>query len=134
MKIAIFVHCFFPDHFYGTETYTLNLAKNLRELGHDAIVISAVFAGEQKNDNLISCYEYDGIPVHVIDKNYIPNIRIKDTYYQQENFSVLKQLLIDIKPDIVHVTHLINHTAVLLEATHSLDIPTVATFTDFYGL
>ena len=22
-KVALFVHCFFPDHFYGTETYTL---------------------------------------------------------------------------------------------------------------
>lgn len=48
MKIAIFVHCYFPDHFYGTETYTLNLAKQLQIKGHEPIVISAIFQGEAK--------------------------------------------------------------------------------------
>jgi glycosyltransferase involved in cell wall biosynthesis len=33
----------------------------------------------------------------------------------------------------VHVTHLINHTAVLLEEVQDLGIPIVATFTDFFG-
>ena len=27
MRVVFFVHCFFPSHFYGTETYTLELAK-----------------------------------------------------------------------------------------------------------
>jgi glycosyltransferase involved in cell wall biosynthesis len=133
MKVAIFVHCFFPNHFYGTETYTLDLAKNLRELGHEPIVVSAVFPGEPKNDNLITYSEYNDIPVYTIDKNYIPHTRIKDTYYQQENCLVLQKLLVDIRPDIIHVTHLINHTAALLEIADSLSIPIVATFTDFYG-
>jgi hypothetical protein len=35
MKVALFVHCFFPEHFYGTETYTYELARNLKALGHE---------------------------------------------------------------------------------------------------
>lgn len=133
MNIALFVHCFFPDHFYGTETYTLGVAKNLKEMGHEPVVVSAVFPGEPKKNTAVSSYEYDGIPVLCIDKNYLPNTRVKDTYYQPENRALLKDILLEINPDIVHVTHLINHTSVLLETTEELGITTVATLTDFFG-
>jgi glycosyltransferase involved in cell wall biosynthesis len=133
MRVAIFVHCFFPEHFYGTETYTLDLARSLRALGHDAVVVSAVFPGERERSSLVTQYEYQGIPVLCIDKNKLPNRRVKDTYYQPEMAEVLEQVLRDIRPDIVHVTHLINHTAALLEVTAKLRLPTVATFTDFFG-
>ncbi|MBN3906211.1 MAG: glycosyltransferase family 4 protein [Nostoc sp. NMS1] len=133
MKVAIFVHCFFPEHFYGTETYTLDLAINLQKLGHEPIVVSARFPGEPKTDSVVTYYEYEGLPVYCIDKNYIPNTRIKDTYYQPEIRKILREILVDIQPDIVHVTHLINHTAILLEVINELQISTVATLTDFYG-
>jgi glycosyltransferase involved in cell wall biosynthesis len=133
MKIAIFVHCFFPGHFYGTETYTLELATNLRSMGHEPIVVSAIFPGEPKADKAITYYEYNEIPVYCIDKNSFPDTRVKDTYYQPLMHDLIKGLLLDIKPDLLHVTHLINHTAVLLEVAKELDIPIVATLTDFFG-
>lgn len=133
MKIAIFVHCFFPGHFYGTETYTLDLAKNYRAMGVDVHVVTAIFAGEPPAKELITHYEYHGIPVTCIDKNRLPNTRVKDTYYQPDMRPVLEQVLRDIQPDVVHVTHLINHTAALLEVTRTLGIPSYATFTDFFG-
>lgn len=133
MRIALVVHCFFPDHFYGTETYTLDLARNLRQMGHDAIVVSAIFPGEPAKPEVVSYYEYDGIPVYCIDKNHCPPTRVKDIYYQPEMRGLLRDLLVKIRPDIVHVTHLINHTAVLLEVTHELSLPTIATLTDFFG-
>lgn len=133
MKVVFFVHCFFPDHFYGTETYTLELAKNYQSAGHEVTVVTAVFQGEASTGNLISRYEYQGIPVVCIDKNVMPHSRVKETYYQPEMRDVLAKVLRDISPDIIHVTHLINHTAALLEATHAIGIPTYATFTDFFG-
>ncbi|MBN2986714.1 glycosyltransferase [Pseudomonas lactucae] len=133
MKIVFFVHCFFPDHFYGTETYTLELAKNYAAWGHDVTVVSAIFQGEPATENLLSHFEYEGIKVICVDKNKVPHSRIKETYYQPEMREILKSLLSELKPDVVHVTHLINHTSVLLEATSALGIPTYATFTDFFG-
>ena len=133
MKVALFVHCFFPTHFYGTETYTLELARNLLELGHEPVVVSAIFPGESPAHELVSYYEYQGIPVYCFDKNKLPNTRVKDTYYQPEMRAVHKELLLKMRPDIVHVTHLINHTAVLLETASELKMPTVATMTDFFG-
>ncbi len=133
MKVALFVHCFYPSHIYGTETYTLELARNLQRLGHEPVVVSAIFAGEPAQPSVVQRYVHEGIPVVSIDKNALPNTRVKDTYYQPEMAEVLGGILDDLRPDLVHVTHLINHTAVLLEAVHARQFPLVATFTDFFG-
>jgi glycosyltransferase involved in cell wall biosynthesis len=133
MKIALFVHCFFPSHFYGTETYTLELAKNYQRVGHQVTVVTATFQGEPSLGDLLSTYEFQEIPVVCIDKNKLPHARVKETYYQPEMRDVLTQVLKQLNPDIVHVTHLINHTAALLEVTQALGIATYATFTDFFG-
>ena len=134
MKIVLFVHCFFPESFYGTETYTLELAQNLRALGHDATVVSAVFSGRNARTALISRYKYAGIPVVTIDKNYLPHRNFRETYYQATLRPVLEGLLDELRPDLVHVTHLANHTAVLLDLLADRNLPSVATLTDFYGI
>jgi glycosyltransferase involved in cell wall biosynthesis len=133
VRVALYVHCFFPAHFYGTETYTLELARQYRALGIDAQVVTAIFAGEPRAAELVTRYEYQGIPVTCIDRNHLPHARVKETYYQPELAGVHERVLRDLAPDAVHVTHLINHTASLLEVTAALGIPTYATFTDFFG-
>lgn len=133
MKIAIFVHCFFPEHFYGTETYTLSIATNLLRLGHSVTVVAGTFYGEPTRGEALSSYVYDGVEVLVIDKNFFPNRRVRDTYEQPEMSTVLRSVLTRLQPDVIHVTHLINHTAVLLDLAHKMHIPTVATLTDFFG-
>ena len=134
MKIVLYVHYFFPDHYHGTETYSLALAKSLQALGHEPMVVSCIPRGEKKADALITHYNYQGIPVHCIDKNYITHSSLRETYFQPQMRQVHKNLLQELRPDIVHITHLINHTASLLDAIQDLAIPAVATFTDFFGL
>lgn len=133
MRVAFFVHCFFPAHFYGTETYTLELAKHYQAMGVDVHIVTALFPGEVAANELVTHYEFQGLPVTCIDKNRLPHTRVRDTYYQEGMRPVLEKVLRRIRPDVVHVTHLINHTAALLEVTQALGIPTYATFTDFFG-
>lgn len=133
MRVAFFVHCFFPSHYFGTETYTLELAKYYRELGVDVHVVTAIFPGEPAAADFVTHYEFQGIPVTCIDKNRLPNTRVKDTYYQPDMRPILTQVLREIRPDVVHVTHLVNHTAALLEVVQELAIPTFASCTDFFG-
>ncbi len=133
MKIVYFVHCFFPEHFYGSETYTLNVAQYMQNAGHDVHIVTARFPGEAKQQTWRKDYQYESLNVISFDKNIFPNTRIKDTYYQEEMRNPLRELLSELQPDIIHVVHLINHTAVLLEVCKSLHIPVVATFTDFFG-
>jgi len=133
MRVAFFVHCFFPAHYFGTETYTLELARHYREMGVDARVVTAIFPGEPPAPDLVTHYDFEGIPVTCIDKNRLPNTRVKDTYYQPDMRPILTQVLREIRPDVVHVTHLVNHTAALLEVVRELGIPTFASCTDFFG-
>jgi len=133
MKVALFVHCFFPEHFYGTETYTLELARNLQALGHDVTVVTAVFPGEPRHPALVTRYVHDGVPVVAFDKNHLPHRSVRETYWHEDMRAPLRAVLRELDCDVVHVTHLINHTAVLVEEAKALGLPVVATLTDFFG-
>ena len=134
MRLALFVHCYFPEHFYGTEAYTRALAREFQALGHEPTVVTAVFAGERRQGQLIEAYEVDGIPVVRIDRNVYPNQRIRDTFDFPYLRFVFERVLRKLKPDVVHIAHLINHTSALFDVTRVLGIPTFATLTDFFGL
>lgn len=133
MKIALFVHCFFPDHFYGTETYTLQVAKSLRARGYEVVVVAGVFQGEPRNGAMLTRYVYDGLPVIAFDKNFLPHQNVFETYWQENARPILRKILDELRPDLVHVTHLVNHTGVLVEEAKAAGYPVVATLTDFFG-
>lgn len=137
MKILIFVHCYYPRHFYGTEAYTHSVAAGLQKLGHEVTVITMTPQGEPEHrpgqDQLLDHYEWQGVPVVSIDKNRLPHRGISETYYQASLRPIHERILRKFSPDIVHVTHLINHTSSLLDVTTALGIPAIATLTDFFG-
>ena len=135
MKILFPVHVFFPKHFYGTETYTLELAQSVKKMGHDPIILTALPLWEESNkDKFYFTYEYDGLPVHCLDFNLKPHASFRQIYYRPELYSVYGEIIDNIRPDIVHVTHLINHSGTLLEVLRDRKIPTIATLTDFFGI
>gem|GEM_PF-172508 len=133
LKVALFVHYFFPEHFYGTEAYTLLVARGLQALGHEPVVVTATGSDEPPQASFVERYEWEGVPVWRVDKTLFPVREILDTYEQPAMREVHERLLRALQPDLVHVTHLINHTASLLEVTAALGIPTFATLTDFFG-
>lgn len=140
MRIALFVHCYFPEHFYGTETYTHTLARGLRDLGHDPVVVSAIPWGETPPAGAVPeaggawvRYRHQGIPVLAVDRNQNPAANLRETFDQPGLGDLHRELLRELEPDLVHVTHLIHHTASLLPVLDELGIPVVATLTDFFG-
>jgi glycosyltransferase involved in cell wall biosynthesis len=134
MRIALYVHCFFPTHFYGTEAYTLALAKEFVALGHEPIVVSTTLPSEPEQNRLVEEYAYEGLRVISIDKNVYPDRRVRDTYEQPALRHVHERVLRKLQPDVVHICHLIGHTTALLEVTRRMGIPTFATLTDFFGI
>ena len=88
---------------------------------------------EPAQGKLIEEYSYDGLRVVSIDKNVFPDRRVRDSYEQPAMRHVHERLLRKLRPDVVHVCHLISHTTALLEVTRRLGIPTFATLTDFFG-
>ncbi|CAO4134593.1 glycosyltransferase family 4 protein [Methylorubrum extorquens] len=133
MKIAIFVHCFYPRHIYGTEAYTLVLSKNLKKLGHEVTVVSATFEGEPAQERAVESYIWDGVKVISLDRNHFANKGLSETYYDPSLRGIQERIIRGINPDVIHITHLINHSASVLEVARALKKPIVSTLTDFYG-
>lgn len=133
MKICLAVHCFLPEHFYGTEAYTHQLARHLLGWGHDVVVLTANFVGEPTLPTPIQRYLVDGIRVVRLDKNRLPHHCVAETYLQPSMAPILREVMEAERPDLLHVTHLINLTASLLDVARDLGIPAVATMTDFFG-
>lgn len=134
LRVALFVHAFYPDHVYGTEAYTLTLARRFAELGHLPVVVTAREAGESPQAEEVERYMHAGIPVLRIDRNRTPPRSARDSYDQPSLAPLLTRILREIAPDVVHVCHLGNFTAVLPEVTAALGIPTFATLTDFFNI
>ena len=134
LNILLPVHVFFPDHFYGTETYTLELAQRLKAMGHNPTILTSILYGEKGPGEARFTYEYGGLTVDCIDLNTQPLKNFRQLYFRPDLYPVLKDVLQQRRPDIIHVTHLMGHTAVLLEVIRDLKIPVVATLTDFYGI
>lgn len=134
LRVALFVHAFYPDHLYGTEAYTLTLARQMRALGHQPVVVTAREAGEPSQAQEVERFAVEGIPVLRIDRNVLPPRAVRDTFHQPGLAPLLTRLLREIAPDVVHVCHLGNLTAVLPEVAAALGIPTFATLTDFFNI
>jgi len=100
VKIAFFIHCFFPEHYNGTEVYTLELARRLQETGHQVVVVTAKFKGEAPRRGPVTRFFYEGVPVICFDKNHFLNRRVRDTYYQEAMREPLREILNEIRPDI----------------------------------
>lgn len=105
----------------------------MSRLGHEPAVVAATFPGEPEQKEFIERYAIDGVPVIRFDRNAQPNTSIRDTYDLPKLETIHRQILEEIRPDIVHVCHLLNHSSALLDTTRRMGLPTVATFTDFFG-
>jgi glycosyltransferase involved in cell wall biosynthesis len=134
MKIVLAVHCFFPSRYHGTEVYTLDLARHWTDAGHEVTVLSSNFPGDPSPDEMVFRYEYQGIPVICLNRSRLPYTNHTETWLDERVRAPLTEILSELRPDLVHVTHLMNHSAVLLEVVSQLKIPMTATFTDFFGL
>ncbi len=134
LRVALFVHAFYPDHLYGTEAYTLALARQFKALGHAPTVVTARGAGEPRQAEEVVRYEVEGIPVVRIDRNRSPSRSAREDYDHPALAPLIERILRDLNPDVVHIAHLANFTATLPNVTARLGIPTFATLTDFFNL
>ena len=82
---------------------------------------------------IIEDYIHEGVRVVSIDKNLFPNRCVRDSYEQPALRHLHERLLRQLRPDVIHVCHLISHTTALLDVARRMDIPVFATLTDFFG-
>lgn len=139
-KVLLTVHKFFPEHRAGTEVLTLKAAQELQRRGYEVLVVTAnppdLDASRRSAAQVSSAtrdYVHDGVPVHVIEEP----LRLKEYQFSYE-FSHphiaqhFAEILDKFAPDIVHIFHAQNLSAVVIDVAKAKNIPVVASTTDFW--
>jgi glycosyltransferase involved in cell wall biosynthesis len=135
LHVLLVLHQFFPHTHLGTERYTLELAHGLRELGHEATVLTMLpREGTGDYAAAISSYTWEGIRVLALDGFFGMKARFEDTFARPDLRDLWEEVLWDVQPDVVHACHLLNHTPEFLAVAHESGVPLVLTMTDFWGI
>jgi glycosyltransferase involved in cell wall biosynthesis len=130
-KVLLVSQCFFPESAGGTEYYTLNLAKKLREKGWDVIIVSALRDLTQTRYKVIEM-KYQGI--NVIKINNPPEFYTHFVEYLIDHTvdRIFGKILDAEKPDVVHFQHTAYLSTRLPEVTHQHGIHSLFTLHDYW--
>ena len=101
MRIVILQDDFPPESFGGAGISTYELAKGLLKVGHEVYVVTA---GKTSGE-----FEYEGLKVFKIKSQYHDRWRAYRSLYNPLIIKRLEEILVKIKPDIVHINNVHYH-------------------------
>lgn len=142
MRVLYVCHQFFPDHYTGTERYTLALARQMQRMGHHVTV--STYESKLQGDArpvdapgvLMRRYVTEGIRVVAwrrVDHEDAGFGGISSRVGDPVMEAALRDHLKAERPDVVHVTHSMRQTPIV-SITQELGIPLVMHLTDFWLL
>lgn len=129
MKVLQLVHCYPPEPVGGTERIAASMVKGLADRGHELHVLSGSLNWEKgfrvEND------EYQGVPVTRVHRDD-PWFDRWDNSYHPLVEQIYRELLRDLKPDVIHLHHWIRLTRNLVQVALEEGVPTVVQLHDFH--
>jgi len=135
MKILQIVHCFPPISNAGAEKYAYFLSNELAK-HHEVHVLYPVEGQpylqiEQRQDSLLVRHELK--ITKPMQWSQISNyVHFENSYMNQEISKSITNLVLAIKPDVVHIQHLLYLSATVVDILAQLNIPIVLTLHDFW--
>ncbi|MBZ0186396.1 MAG: glycosyltransferase family 4 protein [Candidatus Obscuribacterales bacterium] len=135
-RILITVHKFFPDHRAGTEVLTLKIAQELKQRGHEILIVTADPPDTDARHNQgPACrdYEYEGIAVHVVMESLrLTGYSFEHEYMHPQIQKHFGSLIDRFKPDFIHVMHAQNLSASVIREAKARGLKVILSPTDFW--
>ena len=129
MRILQVIHDFLPHHAAGSELYTFYLSRELAKRHSVYLMFTEVdHAKEQYHYRRSS---YFGIPYYEVVHNQIYR-RFEDTYADPKMDRVFTRILDEVRPDVVHLQHLLNHSINYISIARRRGIRVVFTLHDYW--
>lgn len=130
MRILLVTHRYLPEHAAGTELYTARLARELVRRGHAVEVLTAV---KDVGRAHLSRGErtFEGVTVHELVNNLL-GTDFRATWQDLGIDQAFDDLLGAVRPELVHVQHLMYLSAGIVERARARGIPVVMTLHDFW--
>ena len=133
MRILLAVHQFFPEFHAGTETLTRRTAEELQRRGHAVTVLAA--GPHDPTQPLLrrECWQ-DLDLIRLNPQPEAPPLAggMATSYRQPLLEPVLRGLLDELRPELLHLFHLRRHTLSLVDAALASGVPVVASLTDYW--
>ncbi len=131
LTIAICLHGYFPDQFFGTAVYARQLAQALQRQGHRVVIVVPRFDGSLDEPQPASPEFLDGIEIRRLLR---PRIRgLQDSFDDPRLVSALRNIFQAVRADVIHLAHFLGLGTALFSAAEELGLPVFATLTDFHG-
>ena len=138
LRVLQVVHQFLPRHAGGTEIYCADLSFALARRGHAVRVLS----GAPQPDDVGIDLQWDDGQAIVVEKHaalrqhrWLGAARgFFDRFDNPEARQAIRWVLHRMRPDVVHVQHLLYLSAELFEECHQLGIPVVVMLNDYWFL
>lgn len=130
MRVLFVVHDYLPNHPSGTEIYTAQLARRLRERGHEVRVLTTE-KDIARPDGEVVVREWEGIEVEEWTNNLFYE-RFAETWRYPQAEEALSRTLAAFRPDVVHFMHLLYLSATLPALAREHGAAVVMTLHDFW--
>jgi GT2 family glycosyltransferase/glycosyltransferase involved in cell wall biosynthesis len=132
VRVLLVVHGFPPASCAGTEIYTHDLERALRQ--HADVAVIAREADPDRPDHDVRRERRDGRRLYFVNNTFRACRAYEQTYNDPQLGAVVAQLVDEINPQVVHIQHLIGLGAGFLPWLDRRGIPTVFTLNDFWLL
>lgn len=129
MRLLLVSHRYPPHHTAGTEVYTEGLACALAQRGHEVHVLCTL-KDVGRTDLRLTHREQDGVTVHTLVQNLYYQ-SFQDTWSHPGVEKRFAALLETVRPEVVHIQHLLYLSAGLPEMAARAGARVFATLHDF---
>jgi len=136
VKVLYVVHQYFPECYSGTEQYCLAVSREARRRGIDTTILSLwPDAGRDDPPILVEDRPFDGCSVLRLRHwwGLEPNDLLRD-YHNPLVAARFREVVRELRPDVVHFFHLRNLGSDLLQVATDLGVRTVVHLMDFWFL
>lgn len=130
MKILMPVHFFLPDHSAGTEVYTYNLARALKERGHDVEIFCSEKILSRRSYSVFK-RDVDGLTCHVMVNN-LDHESFSETFANPRAEGAFQRVMEPFKPEVVHIQHLMLLSLGIPRVARGAGARVVMTLNDFW--
>ncbi len=131
MKILMVTTGLPPGSRGGTETHVVSLASHLARQGHD-VVLFCREGGSSRAPFSVRRDTLHGLSTHRIAYGFHDASTFDKIHRNVEIEMAFRSVVVEVKPDLVHVHHLSCLSTGILDLVASLDIPLVMTLHDYW--
>lgn len=134
MRVLLVVHGFPPQAAGGTELYTHDFARALRDRFGDDVVVLTREADAERPEYSVRRERREGLEIAWVNNTFRACRTYRESYRQPRIDAVGAALVDEVRPDVVHVQHLTCLSTGLVARFADRGVPVVVTLNDYWLL